>query len=82
MRFFPSLPIYLTGISITLICTSNVLALSPPEVNQIAKAITVRIEDNANKNGSGIIVKQEGEKYYILTAYHVVILNPIMKVYL
>jgi tetratricopeptide (TPR) repeat protein len=71
MRFSSYLPVYFAGISIALIC-SPVSALSSREVNQIAKGITVRIEDNANKNGSGIIVKQEGGKYYVLTAYHVV----------
>jgi S1-C subfamily serine protease len=71
MRFNRSISIYLTGISLVLICTP-VFALSPTEVNQTAKAITVRIEDNANGNGSGIIIKQEGERYYVLTAYHVV----------
>jgi tetratricopeptide (TPR) repeat protein len=72
MRLFPYLPVYFTGLSITLICTSNVLALSPPEIGKIAKDITVRIEDNANGNGSGLIIKQVGEKYYVLTASHVV----------
>jgi S1-C subfamily serine protease len=45
-------------------------ALTPPQVHDIAKQITVRI---AGQNpGSGVIIKREGNTYTILTAQHVV----------
>ncbi len=43
------------------------------ELEQKAKAITVRIENtNGLNNGSGIIVAQEGDVYAVLTADHVI----------
>jgi len=41
------------------------------EVNKIAQEITVRI-DLSRGNGSGIIIAQRGNSYYVLTAEHVV----------
>ena len=41
------------------------------EVNKIAQEITVRI-DQSRGNGSGIIIAQRGNSYYVLTAKHVV----------
>ena len=41
------------------------------EVNLIAEQITVRINQSRG-NGSGIIVAQRGNSYYVLTAQHVV----------
>ncbi|MBV6626475.1 MAG: trypsin-like peptidase domain-containing protein [Rivularia sp. (in: Bacteria)] len=54
-------------------------ALSAPEVGKIAEGITVLIEykDSPN-NGSGVIIKKEGNVYTILTAAHVVA-NPNRK---
>lgn len=45
--------------------------LATAQVNQIAEAITVRI-DAPEGNGSGVIVAREGETYWVLTADHVV----------
>ena len=41
------------------------------ELDQKARQVTVRIE-NANENGSGAIVAQDGNSYSVLTAEHVV----------
>jgi tetratricopeptide (TPR) repeat protein/S1-C subfamily serine protease len=41
------------------------------EVDKVAAKITVRIEDNKS-NGSGVIVAQNGNIYYVATATHVV----------
>lgn len=47
-------------------------SLSASEVAQIAKAISVKIENpSQGSHGSGTIIKQEGKTYYVLTAYHV-----------
>ncbi len=45
--------------------------LATQQVNEIAKAITVRI-DAEQGNGSGVIVAQDGKHYWVLTADHVV----------
>ena len=44
---------------------------------RIAKAITVRIEGATQ--GSGVIVKREGNRYTVLTAWHVVSGNDLEK---
>ena len=41
------------------------------EVDEVARQITVRIEQ-PNDNGSGVIIAQRGKTYYVLTAEHVV----------
>ena len=43
----------------------------PSEIAKIAKDITVRLE-GAGGQGSGVIVKKEGDRYTILTSWHVV----------
>ena len=43
----------------------------PKQINKIARKITVRI-DNDSGNGSGVIFARNGNKYYVLTAKHVV----------
>ncbi|PSB02422.1 trypsin-like peptidase domain-containing protein [Merismopedia glauca] len=45
------------------------LALSPPEVSDLAKRITVRIDGGAP--GTGVIVSQQGNTYTVLTNAHV-----------
>lgn len=40
-------------------------------VRDIAKAITVRVSPPGG-SGSGVLIKQEGDRYYVLTAKHVV----------
>lgn len=64
----------LTGITTA---TTAVILQTPPAVAQdssavarIAKAITVRIEGATQ--GSGVLVKKEGNRYTVLTAWHVV----------
>ncbi len=47
-----------------------VLALSPAEINRVAKQITVRVDSQAP--GSGVIIKRNGNRYTVLTAAHVV----------
>jgi tetratricopeptide (TPR) repeat protein len=42
------------------------------KVDEIAQQITVLINSQKNGNGSGIIVAQNGQTYYVLTADHVV----------
>ncbi|KAI9134944.1 serine protease [Acaryochloris sp. CCMEE 5410] len=46
------------------------LALSPAEINKVAKQITVRVDSQAP--GSGVIIKRNGNRYTVLTAAHVV----------
>jgi hypothetical protein len=45
-------------------------ALIPEDIAQIAKGITVRIEGATQ--GSGVLVKREGNRHTVLTAWHVV----------
>jgi len=45
--------------------------LAAQQVNEIAEAVTVRI-DAEKGNGSGVIVAHEGNTYWVLTAEHVV----------
>ena len=49
---------------------SAAIAQDASAVARIAKAITVRIEGSTQ--GSGVIVKREGNRYTVLTAWHVV----------
>jgi len=46
-------------------------AQSAESVGKIAEAITVRIE-GAGSPGTGVLVKREGNRYTVLTAWHVV----------
>jgi tetratricopeptide (TPR) repeat protein len=48
------------------------MALSPSEVAKLAKQVTVQIKSRNNGSGSGVLIKQEGETYTVLTAAHVV----------
>ncbi|MBD2389952.1 MULTISPECIES: GUN4 domain-containing protein [Aphanizomenon] len=48
------------------------------EVDEIAQKITVLIDINNKDNGSGILIKQEGNTYTVLTAFHNV-KNPSLK---
>jgi tetratricopeptide (TPR) repeat protein len=58
------------GISVALVQPA-VLAKSATEVNDIAKAISVKIS-TTDGNGSGILLQKQGDVYTILTAAHVV----------
>lgn len=50
--------------------TQMAWALSPAQVNEIAKNTTVRIHSQAP--GSGVLIKRQGNTYTVLTAAHVV----------
>jgi tetratricopeptide (TPR) repeat protein len=52
----------------------TVAALSAVDINKIATGITVKIIDTANPfdSGSGVIIKQTGNTYTVITALHVV----------
>ena len=59
-----------SAVSLIYLQQSSALAQDASSVAKIAKAITVRI-DGATQ-GSGVIVKKEGRRYTLLTAWHVV----------
>lgn len=58
------------SVAIAFLPTHLALALSPAQVNEIAKNTTVRIHSQAP--GSGVIIKRQGNLYTVLTAAHVV----------
>jgi len=53
-----------------LVSEAAAQAQSQEAVGKVAQAITVRIE--AATQGSGVLVKREGNRYTVLTAWHVV----------
>jgi len=69
-------PLILGTVGITTATTAVLFQQSPANakdalaVAKIAKAITVRIEGATQ--GSGVLVKKEGNRYTVLTAWHVV----------
>ncbi len=65
-------PLLLGAVASTAVVVSQVpaQAQSAEAVAQIAQAITVRIEGATQ--GSGVLVKREGNRYTVLTAWHVV----------
>jgi S1-C subfamily serine protease len=63
----------LIGVSIAIVQSQMVHALSARQVDKIAESITVLIEGPIpGFLGSGVIIKQQGKTYTIVTAYHVV----------
>ena len=42
------------------------------KIDDIAQAVTVRIDSQNNGNGSGVIINKQGDTYYVLTAHHVI----------
>jgi tetratricopeptide (TPR) repeat protein len=48
------------------------MALSPDDIAKIAKQVTVQIKSVSHGSGSGVLIRQEGEAYTVLTAAHVV----------
>ena len=46
--------------------------MSSGQIDQIARKVTVKIEDDNRSNGSGVIVAKLGGTYFVLTAEHVV----------
>lgn len=69
MKISDGLLVALTGTAVVAI-SSPTFALSATEVNQIAKDITVQIDSQTP--GSGVLIKQDGNIYTVLTAAHVV----------
>jgi len=53
-----------------LVSEAPAQAQSPEAVGKVAQAITVRIEGATQ--GSGVLVKRDGNRYTVLTAWHVV----------
>ena len=83
MRLFPALfaalllpaaqPVLLSavvGSATLLVAEAPVQAQSAEAVGRVAQAITVRIEGATQ--GSGVLVKRDGTRYTVLTAWHVV----------
>ncbi len=69
--FAYGLPSFLIGtVAVVSIQAQAAVALSIPEINQVAKSITVQID--GPEHGSGVIVKRNGNTYIVLTAAHVV----------
>lgn len=58
------------GISIVFLQPQFASAQALNQVNKIAKQITVLV-DSPNSNGSGVIIKKQGNIYTVLTAAHV-----------
>jgi S1-C subfamily serine protease len=75
MRNLSILNAALIGTSIVLIQPYiTVAALSAVDIDKIATGITVKIvnAENSYDSGSGVIIKQTGNTYTVLTSYHVI----------
>lgn len=70
MRIFHPLPAIVITTAITTLPSFNAWALTPIQVNAIAKDITVLIDGISP--GSGTLVARNGSTYYVLTSKHVV----------
>lgn len=68
------------GVSASLSFVHSAIALSNDEVNDIAKALTVRIK-GASSSGSGVLIRKEGNTYTVLTAAHVLASQDSYEVY-
>ncbi len=53
-----------------ILLTSKAYSKDAKEIAEIAKAVTVRIE--GVQGGSGVLIKQQGNRYTVLTAWHCV----------
>jgi len=71
MKFSQGLGVILGTTALALVQYQPVSALTPVQVNDIAKPITVMIGGLDGK-GSGVIVAKNGNTYTVLTANHVV----------
>jgi hypothetical protein len=71
MKFSQGLGVILGTTTLALVQYQTVFALTPVEVNDIAKQITVMIGGLDGK-GSGVIIAKDGNTYTVLTAYHVI----------
>jgi N-acetylmuramoyl-L-alanine amidase len=70
MRFYYGFLGVLVGVSTVLAQPQNTLASAPEDVSQLAQDNTVIIQ--GPKLGSGVIVRQQGDIYLVLTNWHVV----------
>ncbi|MGB3760566.1 MAG: tetratricopeptide repeat-containing serine protease family protein [Rivularia sp. (in: cyanobacteria)] len=70
MKFNYLLSSAVIGISIVVVQPQDVSAQALNQVNKIAKEITVLV-NSQNSNGSGVIIKKQGDIYTVLTAAHV-----------
>jgi tetratricopeptide (TPR) repeat protein len=71
MNYKYTFPAALIGVSIALVQTQAARAIcSNDQVDTIGKEITVLIDSESP--GSGVIIKQTGNTYTVITAYHVV----------
>jgi serine protease Do len=71
MKFSQGLGVILGTTTLALVQYQPVSALTPAQVNEIAKQITVMIGGLDGK-GSGVIIAKNGNTYTVLTANHVV----------
>jgi Trypsin-like peptidase domain/WD domain, G-beta repeat len=71
MKFSQGLGVILGTATLTLIQWQPIQALTPQQVGEIAKQITVMIGGLDGK-GSGVIIARQGNTYTVLTAYHVI----------
>lgn len=71
MKFLDPLPMILMGSTIALVQFQAAQALTPQQISEIGKQITVIIGGPDGK-GSGVIIGKEGNTYTVLTAHHVV----------
>ncbi|BAY86557.1 TPR domain protein [Calothrix parasitica NIES-267] len=73
MKFYQAIIPAIVGASIVVSQPLSARALSSQEIGKIAEDITVLIDYKDNSgNGSGVIIKKDGNTYTVLTAAHVV----------
>jgi tetratricopeptide (TPR) repeat protein len=73
MKFHFELLAITFGATLLVVCfPSRSLSLTTAEVGQIAKDITVRIDNQHSGSGSGVLIKREKDIYTVLTSKHVV----------
>ncbi|MEB3232721.1 MAG: serine protease [Leptolyngbyaceae bacterium] len=72
MRPFDTIPAIVMTVSVGAIALTPAAAhaLTGTEVNDIAREVTVLV--NGGVPGSGVLIAQDGDTYYVLTAKHVV----------
>lgn len=59
------------GIALTLLWPHQAYGQTGRQVRDIAKAVTVLVSPQSS-SGSGVLIKQDGSSYYVLTAKHVI----------
>ena len=61
-----------TSAALIIFPQNSSATMSSSQIDQIARKVTVKIEDDNRSNGSGVIVAKLGNTYFVLTAEHVV----------